>query len=185
MHIHHRALFNGVRGQLRLGAMQQPEPARPPAALGIDVGACFQEHIQHLPTAHPGNERRIERRDGLIDFRFVLRMTFEQLAEPGRVVLGKRPLEQLERVAGFQSDGIHLFFQFRPTGEAVLAGNHQLGVAQDEAPEATDGFRVVGRLRMMFLEALEGFGIPGLAMFEEFFGLILELLQIRPRRERL
>ena len=59
-------------------------------------------------------------------------MAFEQLAEQDRVMFGKRLLEQFERVAPFERDGIHVRFELRPTGEAVLPGDHELGLAQGE-----------------------------------------------------
>ena len=108
-------------------------------------------------------------------------MTFEQLAEQGRVMFCKCLLEQFDRVIRLEGDGIHMLLQLGPTGEAVLGGGHDLGVAQREMGSADFRFRSFGQSRMAFLDALDRFGIAGLVGFQEVFGLILELLKIRPR----
>ena len=53
--VHDGAALDGVGGQFGFRAMEEPESSGPPAALGVDVGAGFEQDIEHLATADPCN----------------------------------------------------------------------------------------------------------------------------------
>src|SRR5207245_2464656 len=67
----------------------------------------------------------------------------------------------------------------------ILARDYELGIAQRKPAGANFCFRTVRPARMRFPDALNSFGRGGLKGFEEVFGLILELLEIRSQRKRL
>ncbi len=102
MDIHDRAPFDGISSQVRFGAMEKPESAGPPPALGVDVGAGVEQDIQHLAAAHPGDQRRIEGGHRVVDLRFQLGMAIEHASEQDGVVFGERFLEDYDGIAGFE-----------------------------------------------------------------------------------
>ena len=64
--IENRAACDRVMGEIVAGEIEKAEASRPPAAAGVDVGAEFQKHIQHLATLYPEDGRRIERANGFV-----------------------------------------------------------------------------------------------------------------------
>ena len=76
---------------MRCGEVQIPCP---PMALGVDVGSCFKQDIQHLSAAHSHNHRRVKGGDRFIDLRFQLWSCFEQPGEQGSVAFVEGLLQQ-------------------------------------------------------------------------------------------
>src|SRR5688572_9968424 len=66
VNIHYGPVLDGIRGQARLSIVQETEAAGPPAALGIDVRAGFEQHVEHLVAGDVGYGWRIERADWLV-----------------------------------------------------------------------------------------------------------------------
>ena len=54
--------------------------------------------------------------------------TLQKPMETGSIVGCKRFLEEVHGVASLQPDGLDLFFELRPTGEAVFPGDHKLRI---------------------------------------------------------
>src|SRR5258705_525539 len=88
------------------------------------------------------------------------------------------------RVSRLEQQRLDVFFEFRPARETVFASDDELRVTQREFCSANSVFGRVRVIRMVRLNALKRFRITGLVSFEEVFGLLLELLKIRPRRQR-
>src|SRR5258708_31685199 len=99
MDLDDRTALDGIRCQVGRRAVEESEATGPPVALCVDIGTSIEQYIKHLATANPGNYRCVESSDRIVDPRFHLRMLFEKLGEQYRVVLGKRVLEQLHRIA--------------------------------------------------------------------------------------
>ena len=85
-------------------------------------------------------------------------------------------LQQFNRITRFEQDGFNVFLEFGPTGKAVFTSDDELSIVQAE--RSTE-------VRMNLSHAIHGSGFISDELFEEIFGLILELLKTRPRRERL
>src|SRR5437667_5427321 len=99
MNLNDRTALNRVHCQFGRRAVQESEATGPPTALCVDICAGFEQYIEHLTAANPGDHRCIESSDRIIDPRLDLRMLFEKSGEQNRVVLGKRLLEQHHRIA--------------------------------------------------------------------------------------
>lgn len=82
-------------------------------------------------------------------------------------------------------DEFYLRLKFRPTGAAILPGDHQLSVPEREVGCAKFQLRVIAPIRMIFLDAPEAIRIARLVGFQEVFSLFLELLKTRPDRKQL
>ena len=118
------------------------------------------------------------------------------------VVCLKCLLQQFNRVARFEQDGLDVFLELRPTGEAVFAGDYELCVVKAEALCSFNGSLLSSSLSsalsggkggrrpgeealgMKLAHAIRSRGFAGEELFEELFGLFLELLEIRPRGQR-
>jgi hypothetical protein len=68
-------------------------------ASGIDVGAGLDQRVEHLTAADAGNHRRVERGEGLIDFRLHLWIALQQLAEQSAVIFFEGLLEMFHRIS--------------------------------------------------------------------------------------
>jgi hypothetical protein len=109
--------------------VQEPESTSPPTALRVEIGACLEQHVQHLAAAHLRDNRRVENGDRIVNLRLHLGMEFQQSAERPSVVFGQRFLEQLRWVVGCHQEGLDVFLELRPGGEAVFARDDPLNVA--------------------------------------------------------
>src|SRR5947199_8696598 len=58
MHSDDGAALDGICGQFRLSAIEQPEAAGPPLAAGIDVRAGIEQYIEHGCAADLIYQRR-------------------------------------------------------------------------------------------------------------------------------
>ena len=90
-----RAALDRIRRQFGWGAVEETESARPPAALGVDVGARVEQHVEHLATTHAGNGGGVERPERFVDPGFDRGMAFEQFTEQRSVV----PLKSLMQLS--------------------------------------------------------------------------------------
>ena len=154
--------------------MRHPEAARPPPALGVEVGPGGDQSVDHLPAPGAVQRRRVERADRVVDPLQQGRMTREQPSDE-RDVIGLDRLHQLDGLVPLLlRQRIDVGLQLRPAGKPILAGDDELGVAEGQLGLGSDRIR-----GMVLADALERLRVAGGVGLEEVLGLILELVEVR------
>src|SRR5205814_552229 len=77
------------------GAVEETEAAGPPLAFGVDVGAGFEEHIEHFFAADVGDGRGVERADGGVNELFEFGIGGKGGSNGGDVVFAESGVEGL------------------------------------------------------------------------------------------
>ena len=141
MNPHDRTALNRIPCQFGCRAVEQSEATGPPAALCIDVSTSFEQHLKHLAAANPGNNRCIESSDRIVDPRLHLRILFEKSGEQNRVMLSKRLLEQLHRIACVVTHAFILTLNLNPAPKCKVKGRRS-GKYETNETTATARFAV-------------------------------------------
>ena len=135
MRIHQGAALDEERGKTAV-VIEDTPASSPPVAPRIDVGARAEQEVDHLPVAPLYRAEKRGAAEGVIGHGIVkpglqLRMTFQNLADPGCVVGFHSRRQRLEGIDRARH-GRDMRFELWPTGKPVCAGEHQLRVTQRE-----------------------------------------------------
>jgi hypothetical protein len=88
VNIDNSAALDDVMSQIGIGRVQESKSARPPPALGVDVRACVEKHIEHLAASRSKEEWRIEGAKRLVELRPQLGLGVEKpTGTPGIIIL--------------------------------------------------------------------------------------------------
>ncbi|MBI4531091.1 MAG: hypothetical protein HY709_06165 [Candidatus Latescibacteria bacterium] len=94
-------------------------------------------------------------------------------------------LQLFLRHASLNLGGLDKVFEFRPTGKAVLPGDHQLGITQGQSGGTNVGIGRMGEAGVKFPDTGVSPWIASVMGHEEILGLLLEMIEMRRRGEQL
>ena len=170
-----RAARDERRGFLRRAAVfEQPEPAGPPRALEVQIGAVREQDVeQRQVLLRLRRGPAVEVTDGLVHRGPDVRVLVQQVADFSHVAGIQRVEKLLHRRFHQRFD---LALHRRPVREPVPAGDDELRVRERQRVER-------GRLRVQGANAGQRAGIGGQGAAEQLFRALLLRFEARPRRK--
>jgi hypothetical protein len=156
------------------GEVQRVEGSRPPLAAAIRIGTELEEHVDHREVVRAVDDRgRIEREQGRVDHLPEGGLLLEDPAHCVGVAPVKRGGDPLVRGTPLLLDRVDVLPERGPIGEAVLACENELSVAERDALlVGEDGADAVAR-----------FGVAGGEGLQQLLRLLLLLREAGSARQ--